>query len=145
MALYRSPLTVTLWPSSFLMKYGPMIQPAHKAHQTVSFSGLLHIVHQAATTAETINSYNSGELNGASQHSTMFTAAYGSTQKVSEPHPCSEGPSLPTALTMNHRISAVNYRKMEESHLVERITYFGQSHRRARVNTQISNCIRVRS
>ncbi|GFW43248.1 hypothetical protein TNCV_1350111 [Trichonephila clavipes] len=33
-ALYRSPLTVTLWPSSFLKKYGPMIPPAHKAHQT---------------------------------------------------------------------------------------------------------------
>ncbi|GFW34988.1 hypothetical protein TNCV_979261 [Trichonephila clavipes] len=30
MALYRSPLTVTLWPSSFLKKYGPMIPPAHK-------------------------------------------------------------------------------------------------------------------
>ncbi|GFV46761.1 adhesion G protein-coupled receptor B2 [Trichonephila clavipes] len=39
MALYRSPLTVTLWPSSFLKKYGPMIPPAHKAHQTVSFPG----------------------------------------------------------------------------------------------------------
>ncbi|GFV35818.1 hypothetical protein TNCV_914081 [Trichonephila clavipes] len=39
MALYRSPLTVTLWPSSFLKKYGRMIPPAHKAHQTVSFSG----------------------------------------------------------------------------------------------------------
>ncbi|GFX75526.1 hypothetical protein TNCV_4714331 [Trichonephila clavipes] len=39
MALYRSPLTVTLWSSSFLKKYGPMIPPAHKAHQTVSFSG----------------------------------------------------------------------------------------------------------
>ncbi|GFT28460.1 uncharacterized protein TNCV_428751 [Trichonephila clavipes] len=39
MALYRSPLTVTLWPSSFLKKYGPMIPLAHKAHQTVSFSG----------------------------------------------------------------------------------------------------------
>ncbi|GFS68510.1 hypothetical protein TNCV_4584381 [Trichonephila clavipes] len=39
MALYRSPLTVTLWPSSFLKKYGPMIPPAHKVHQTVSFSG----------------------------------------------------------------------------------------------------------
>ncbi|GFY33451.1 hypothetical protein TNCV_2227201 [Trichonephila clavipes] len=39
MALYRSPLTVTLWPSSFLKKYRPMIPPAHKAHQTVSFSG----------------------------------------------------------------------------------------------------------
>ncbi|GFT69296.1 uncharacterized protein TNCV_2602641 [Trichonephila clavipes] len=38
MALYQSPLTVTLWPSSFLKKYGPMIPPAHKAHQTVSFS-----------------------------------------------------------------------------------------------------------
>ncbi|GFU30149.1 hypothetical protein TNCV_1784371 [Trichonephila clavipes] len=37
MALYRSPLTVTLWPSSFLKKYGPMIPPAHQAHQTVSF------------------------------------------------------------------------------------------------------------
>ncbi|GFV42996.1 hypothetical protein TNCV_3680211 [Trichonephila clavipes] len=34
MALYRSPLTVTLWPSSFLKKYEPMIPPAHKAHQT---------------------------------------------------------------------------------------------------------------
>ncbi|GFX51427.1 hypothetical protein TNCV_3103601 [Trichonephila clavipes] len=34
MALYRSPLTVTLWPSSLLKKYGPMIPPAHKAHQT---------------------------------------------------------------------------------------------------------------
>ncbi|GFV30182.1 hypothetical protein TNCV_96591 [Trichonephila clavipes] len=34
MALYRSPLTVRLWPSSFLKKYGPMIPPAHKAHQT---------------------------------------------------------------------------------------------------------------
>ncbi|GFU59833.1 hypothetical protein TNCV_2987891 [Trichonephila clavipes] len=31
MALYRSPLTVTLWPSSFLKKYGLMIPPAHKA------------------------------------------------------------------------------------------------------------------
>ncbi|GFW23618.1 hypothetical protein TNCV_4091611 [Trichonephila clavipes] len=39
MALYRSPLTVTLWPSSFLKKYRPMIPPAHKAHQSVSFSG----------------------------------------------------------------------------------------------------------
>ncbi|GFY33551.1 hypothetical protein TNCV_4538831 [Trichonephila clavipes] len=36
MALYRSPLTVTLWPSSFLKKYGPMIPPAHKAHQTAT-------------------------------------------------------------------------------------------------------------
>ncbi|GFT55717.1 hypothetical protein TNCV_4569351 [Trichonephila clavipes] len=34
MTLYRSPLTVTLWPSSFLKKYGPMFPPAHKAHQT---------------------------------------------------------------------------------------------------------------
>ncbi|GFV36790.1 hypothetical protein TNCV_5010741 [Trichonephila clavipes] len=34
MAVYRSPLTVTLWPSSFLKKYGSMIPPAHKAHQT---------------------------------------------------------------------------------------------------------------
>ncbi|GFS79147.1 uncharacterized protein TNCV_4408571 [Trichonephila clavipes] len=34
MALYRSPLTATLWPSLFLKKYGPMIPPAHKAHQT---------------------------------------------------------------------------------------------------------------
>ncbi|GFU70478.1 hypothetical protein TNCV_2511341 [Trichonephila clavipes] len=32
MALYRSPLTVTLWPSSFLKKDST----AHKAHQTVS-------------------------------------------------------------------------------------------------------------
>ncbi|GFV36582.1 hypothetical protein TNCV_2261011 [Trichonephila clavipes] len=39
MALYRSPLTVTLWPSSFLKKYGPMIPPAYKVHQTVSFPG----------------------------------------------------------------------------------------------------------
>ncbi|GFT75424.1 hypothetical protein TNCV_3394151 [Trichonephila clavipes] len=39
MALYRSPLTVTLWPSSFLKDYGPMIPPAHKAHKTVSVSG----------------------------------------------------------------------------------------------------------
>ncbi|GFY27009.1 hypothetical protein TNCV_931501 [Trichonephila clavipes] len=38
MAQYRSPLTVTLRPSSFL-KYGPMIPPAHKAQQTVSFDG----------------------------------------------------------------------------------------------------------
>ncbi|GFU18736.1 hypothetical protein TNCV_1352861 [Trichonephila clavipes] len=38
MALYRPALTVMLWPSSFLKKYGPMIPPAHKAHQTVSFS-----------------------------------------------------------------------------------------------------------
>ncbi|GFY04880.1 hypothetical protein TNCV_2175361 [Trichonephila clavipes] len=28
------PLTVTLWPSSSLKKYGPMIPPANKAHQT---------------------------------------------------------------------------------------------------------------
>ncbi|GFV24485.1 hypothetical protein TNCV_398521 [Trichonephila clavipes] len=34
MALYRSPLTVTLWPSSLLKKYEPMIPPAHKAPQT---------------------------------------------------------------------------------------------------------------
>ncbi|GFW86651.1 hypothetical protein TNCV_4334351 [Trichonephila clavipes] len=34
MALYRSPLTVTLWPSSFLKKYRPMIPQAHTAHQT---------------------------------------------------------------------------------------------------------------
>ncbi|GFU61558.1 hypothetical protein TNCV_2158411 [Trichonephila clavipes] len=39
MALYRSPLTVTLWLSSFLKKYGPMIPPAHKSHQAVKFSG----------------------------------------------------------------------------------------------------------
>ncbi|GFW67074.1 putative transposable element [Trichonephila clavipes] len=38
MALYRSPLTVTLWPSSFLKKYGPMIPPAHKAHQTIGLA-----------------------------------------------------------------------------------------------------------
>ncbi|GFX64378.1 uncharacterized protein TNCV_1413611 [Trichonephila clavipes] len=38
MALYRSPLTVTLWPSSFFEEYGPMIPPAHKA-QTSQFSG----------------------------------------------------------------------------------------------------------
>ncbi|GFW14108.1 hypothetical protein TNCV_3546971 [Trichonephila clavipes] len=38
MALYRSPLTVTLWPSSFLKKYGPMIPPAHKAHQNKQVS-----------------------------------------------------------------------------------------------------------
>ncbi|GFV66115.1 hypothetical protein TNCV_5073171 [Trichonephila clavipes] len=34
-----SPLTVTLWLSSFLKKYGPMIPPAHKALQAVRFSG----------------------------------------------------------------------------------------------------------
>ncbi|GFU84082.1 hypothetical protein TNCV_679811 [Trichonephila clavipes] len=34
MAIYRSPLTVALWSSSFLNKYGPRIPPAHKAHQT---------------------------------------------------------------------------------------------------------------
>ncbi|GFW82045.1 uncharacterized protein TNCV_771741 [Trichonephila clavipes] len=34
MVLYRSPLTVTLWPSWFLKKNGPMISPAHKVHQT---------------------------------------------------------------------------------------------------------------
>ncbi|GFU50548.1 hypothetical protein TNCV_4884111 [Trichonephila clavipes] len=39
MALYRSPLTVTLRPSSFLKKFGPMIPLAHKVHQTVSISG----------------------------------------------------------------------------------------------------------
>ncbi|GFX60527.1 hypothetical protein TNCV_1182461 [Trichonephila clavipes] len=34
MALYRSPLTVTLWPSSFLTKYGPMIhQPIKRTSQ----------------------------------------------------------------------------------------------------------------
>ncbi|GFU97902.1 hypothetical protein TNCV_3882541 [Trichonephila clavipes] len=27
---HQSPLTVTLWPSSFLKKYGPMIPPAIK-------------------------------------------------------------------------------------------------------------------
>ncbi|GFW56582.1 hypothetical protein TNCV_1862921 [Trichonephila clavipes] len=43
MALYRSPLTVMLWPSSFLKKYGPMIPPAYKAHQTV---GWVHITHE---------------------------------------------------------------------------------------------------
>ncbi|GFW46698.1 hypothetical protein TNCV_4377851 [Trichonephila clavipes] len=36
MAVYQSPLNVTLWPSSFLKKYGPMIPPAHKAQQTGS-------------------------------------------------------------------------------------------------------------
>ncbi|GFW51039.1 hypothetical protein TNCV_3593211 [Trichonephila clavipes] len=49
MALYRSPLTVTLWPSSFLKKYGPMIPPAHKAHQTLSsdlFSVCALAIHQ---------------------------------------------------------------------------------------------------
>ncbi|GFX73509.1 transposable element Tc3 transposase [Trichonephila clavipes] len=40
MALYRSPLTVTLWPSSSLKKYGPMIPPANKAHQT--FGSAIH-------------------------------------------------------------------------------------------------------
>ncbi|GFU83097.1 hypothetical protein TNCV_65671 [Trichonephila clavipes] len=43
MALYRSPLTVTLWPSSFLKKYGPMIPPAYKAHQTDSDKVELHM------------------------------------------------------------------------------------------------------
>ncbi|GFU35657.1 transposable element Tcb2 transposase [Trichonephila clavipes] len=46
MALYRSPLTVMLWPSSFLKNHGPMIPPAHKAHQTahllwISLKGIL--------------------------------------------------------------------------------------------------------
>ncbi|GFV32596.1 hypothetical protein TNCV_2960061 [Trichonephila clavipes] len=45
MALYRSPLTVTLWPASFLKKYGPMIPPAHKAHQTGRV-----VVYRASTT-----------------------------------------------------------------------------------------------
>ncbi|GFV30992.1 HTH_Tnp_Tc3_2 domain-containing protein [Trichonephila clavipes] len=39
MALYRSPLTVMLWPSLFLKKYGPMILPAHKADQTKNPEG----------------------------------------------------------------------------------------------------------
>ncbi|GFU67729.1 hypothetical protein TNCV_3133941 [Trichonephila clavipes] len=39
LALYRSPLTVTLWLSLFLKKYGPMIPPAHEAHQAVQFFG----------------------------------------------------------------------------------------------------------
>ncbi|GFV29211.1 hypothetical protein TNCV_4602431 [Trichonephila clavipes] len=43
MAQYRSPLTVALWPSSFLKKYGPMIPPAHKAHQKrIMFSDEAH-------------------------------------------------------------------------------------------------------
>ncbi|GFW85403.1 hypothetical protein TNCV_144481 [Trichonephila clavipes] len=46
MALYRSPLTVTLWPSSFLKKYG-LIPPAHKAHQTW----------QQALATDTLSSY----------------------------------------------------------------------------------------
>ncbi|GFT71941.1 histone-lysine N-methyltransferase SETMAR [Trichonephila clavipes] len=45
MALYRSPLTATLWPSSFLKKYGPMIPPAHKAHQTFQRS-TVYVLHQ---------------------------------------------------------------------------------------------------
>ncbi|GFU17853.1 hypothetical protein TNCV_2222421 [Trichonephila clavipes] len=39
MALYRSPLTVKVVAFIALKKHGPMIPPAHKAHQTVSFSG----------------------------------------------------------------------------------------------------------
>ncbi|GFY05103.1 transposable element Tc3 transposase [Trichonephila clavipes] len=35
MTLYRSPLTITLWPSTFLKKYGS----AHKAHQTSQQDG----------------------------------------------------------------------------------------------------------
>ncbi|GFV08792.1 hypothetical protein TNCV_2430741 [Trichonephila clavipes] len=46
MALYPSPLTVTLWPSSFLKKYGPMITPAHKAHQTKCASSLNKFAHE---------------------------------------------------------------------------------------------------
>ncbi|GFV17956.1 hypothetical protein TNCV_1082191, partial [Trichonephila clavipes] len=38
MALCQSPLTVTLWPSSFLKKYGPMIPPVIKAHPNTSNS-----------------------------------------------------------------------------------------------------------
>ncbi|GFT94773.1 hypothetical protein TNCV_2805561 [Trichonephila clavipes] len=38
MAPYRSPLTTALWPSSFL-RVRTNIPPAHKAHQTVTFSG----------------------------------------------------------------------------------------------------------
>ncbi|GFT61304.1 hypothetical protein TNCV_1227521 [Trichonephila clavipes] len=34
MVLYRSPLTVTLWPSSFLKKD----PPARKAHQTIKLA-----------------------------------------------------------------------------------------------------------
>ncbi|GFV64940.1 hypothetical protein TNCV_197521 [Trichonephila clavipes] len=38
MALYRSPLTVTLWPSSFLKKNSK----AHKAHQTDYVKSLVY-------------------------------------------------------------------------------------------------------
>ncbi|GFU92725.1 hypothetical protein TNCV_2892341 [Trichonephila clavipes] len=42
------PITIdcnVVGPSSFLKKYGPMIPPAHKAHQTVSFSGCNGVYH----------------------------------------------------------------------------------------------------
>ncbi|GFT30797.1 transposable element Tc1 transposase [Trichonephila clavipes] len=52
MALYRSPLTVTLWPSSFLKKYGPMIPPAHKAHQTDEVEKLAYQLNEEAERTE---------------------------------------------------------------------------------------------
>ncbi|GFV48921.1 DUF4817 domain-containing protein [Trichonephila clavipes] len=66
MALYRSPLTVTLWPASFLKKYGPMIPPAHKAHQTVSFSGFKNqrTKHALRKTSITWNTNKFQENNG---------------------------------------------------------------------------------
>ncbi|GFV01010.1 hypothetical protein TNCV_4537981 [Trichonephila clavipes] len=39
MALYRSPLTVTLWPFIVFEEVRTNDSAAHKAHQTVSFSG----------------------------------------------------------------------------------------------------------
>ncbi|GFY25969.1 hypothetical protein TNCV_1917191 [Trichonephila clavipes] len=63
MALYRSPLTVRLWPSSFLKKYGPMIPPTHKAHQTVSFSGFIQPeVHFIAKQNSLMKIGNNGHL-----------------------------------------------------------------------------------
>ncbi|GFT75438.1 hypothetical protein TNCV_3394271 [Trichonephila clavipes] len=56
-ALYRSPLTVTLWPSSFLKKYGPMIPPAHKALQTVHVTAIVwvHMVKVAMSFPDNVN------------------------------------------------------------------------------------------
>ncbi|GFU69114.1 transposable element Tcb2 transposase [Trichonephila clavipes] len=52
MVLYRSPLTVTLWPSSFLKTYGPMIPPSHKAHQTDEVEKLAYQLNEEAEQTE---------------------------------------------------------------------------------------------